>query len=165
SYQGDFIWYEGPPQMNDDTPPTRQPTAKRSGSFICPTSKMKSASELLLFYETRFCQAYLATQETADMDPFQGNPAITVLDIPGWHGKLGEYSVSFCDGSARRIKLLSKGFQIDAVREFNPGTWPYFNSMWRGNGTNWRYDNFPYSDNGPNLSDWPTEFSIGNRNS
>jgi prepilin-type N-terminal cleavage/methylation domain-containing protein len=151
SYQGDFIWYIGP-QIS------QEPSAKRFGSFLCPTSKIKTASELIFFYESRFAQAFLATQEAVDSGgAFEG----VVLDIPGWHGKLGEFNVSFCDGSARKIRLRSRGDAIDVVSTFDPIQWPFRSAMYRGNGTSWRFDNFPYSDSSDMLSDWVTECRVG----
>lgn len=146
SYQGDFIWYGGP---NEGI----YSTARRFGSFLCPTNKIKSSSEMLLFYEGRFAQAYLSSQETIDGGSFPGS---AVFDIPGWHGKLGEFSASFCDGSARKVLCKSKGDMVDTLTTFDPTVYPERNVMYRGNG--WRYDNFPYSDHSTNLTDWVKEY-------
>jgi len=147
SYQGDFIWYGGP------TEPGGYTTARRFGSFLCPSNKIKAPSEMLLFYEGRFAQAYLSTQESVDGGAF---PGAEVFDIPGWHGKPGEFSISFCDGSARKAVCRSKGDMIDTLTVFDPQVYPERNVMFRGNG--WRYDNFPYSDHSDNLIDWVKEY-------
>lgn len=147
SYQGDFIHYgatENGVQVS-----------KRFGSFLLPTSKMKAASELLLFYETRFAQQFLATREAVESDGAFGG---VQLDIPGWHGKLNEFSVSFCDGSARKVVLQSQGGAVDVLTAFDPNVYCARSTMYRGNGTSWRYDNFPYNDCGNTLRDWVTEY-------
>ncbi len=147
SYQGDFIWYGGP------TEPGGFSTGRRFGSFLCTTNKIKAPSEMLLFYEGRFAQAYLSSQESVDGGSF---PGAAVFDIPGWHGKPGEFSASFCDGSARKVNCKSKGDMVDTLVTFDPTTYPERSVMYRGNG--WRYDNFPYSDHSDQLLDWVKEY-------
>src|SRR5262249_17595451 len=145
SYQGDFVWY--PSQEGS------LPVSKRFGSFMNPVSKIKTGSELLLFYESRFGQAFLSTQEVIDAGTLGDNSV--AVDVPGWHGKLGEFNATFCDGSGRKVKCTHQGDMMDIVTQVDPATNPYRNGMLRGNGTNWRYDNFPYADYNENtLSDW-----------
>lgn len=153
SYQGDFISFRGVASNG-------QPVAKRPGAFLLPSSRMQHPDQLLLFYEARFAQAMLSTQEAVDAaGAFGGVPA----DIPGWHGRLGEFNVAAADGSARKVTLLSSGSAVDTAAAFDAATYPYRSVMYRGRNNDWRYDNLPYADNNPNsLSDWTTEYIVGN---
>ncbi len=152
SFQGDFLWFEGPVEPGGRT-------AKRFGSFMLPQSKIKAPSELLLFYESRFAQAFLSTQETIDAGTV-GDAAVPV-DVAGWHGRVGEFSASFCDGSVRKVKCSSKGDMLDVLTRVNPEEVPPRSAMLRGATTNWRYDNLPYADyNEDTLSDWVTEHIV-----
>jgi len=152
SFQGDFLWFEGPVEPGGRT-------AKRFGSFMLAQSKIKAPSELLLFYESRFAQAFLSTQEVIDAGTL-GDSSVAV-DVAGWHGRVGEFNASFCDGSARKVKCASRGDMLDVVTEVNPGVHPFRSGMLRGATTHWRYDNFPYADyNEDTLSDWVTEHIV-----
>ncbi|MFO0973221.1 MAG: type II secretion system protein [Phycisphaerae bacterium] len=148
SYQGDFIWFGGPTIQGSST-------ALRFGSFMRPTSSINNSAELTLFYEHRFAQAFLSTQEWIDA----GGGGSAALDVPGWHGQLGEFNVGFCDGTVRKIKLLRKGFALDSLTLFPPspaGENPpqlIRSVMARGNG--WRIDNFRMARN-----KWVYEYGI-----
>lgn len=153
SYQGDFISFRGV-ASND------RPVAKRPGAFLLPSSRMQQPDQLLLFYEARFAQAMLSTQEAVDAGGAFGG---TALDIPGWHGKLGEFNVAAADGSARKVTLLSRGSAVDTAAVFDAAKFPYRSVMYRGRNNDWRYDNLPYTDNNPDsLADWVTEYITGN---
>lgn len=172
SYQGDFIWYRW------STGPTGHfKAAKRFGSFMRPTSTMHSASELILFYEARFSQAFLSTSEVLNSgigfsggDEFAGggsgggdggsgpNENPSALDVPGWHGRLGEFNVSFCDGSVRKVPVRRSGTTYDALALLPPPMEPtgndppiYFRETFI-HGPGWRYDNYPLTPN-----HWVTE--------
>lgn len=129
SYQGDFLWFRGPNELGGQT-------SLRIGSFMRPLSTVINASETLLFYEGRFAQAFLSTNELRDA----GNGGVAV-DVPGWHGKLGEFNTSMLDGHAQKVKHLSRGYQVDLLVNFDPSQYPYRSAMARGNG--WRYDSCP----------------------
>ncbi|MFO0973220.1 MAG: prepilin-type N-terminal cleavage/methylation domain-containing protein [Phycisphaerae bacterium] len=141
SYQGDFVWFGGPTLQG-------QPTGLRFGSFMRPSSTINNSSELTLFYEHRFAQAFLSTQEWIDAGASSGGGGGTdvPLDIPGWHGKLAEFNVGFCDGTVRKVQLRKKGDAYDVLTLFPPEPAnedpPQYirNVMARGNG--WRIDNF-----------------------
>ncbi len=151
SYQGDFLHYGGTENG--------LAVSKRIGSFMNPQSKIKTGSELLLFYESRLGQAFLSTQECIDAGTLGDNSV--AVDVAGWHGRIGEFNATFCDGSGRKVKCTSKGDMMDIVTQVDPNENPYRNGMLRGNGTGWRYDNFPYSDyNESTLSDWVTEHGV-----
>lgn len=153
SYQGDFISFRGATADGG-------PVAKRPGAFLLPSSRMQQPTQLLLFYEARFAQAMLSTQEAVDAGgAFGGVP----LDIPGWHGKLGEFNVAAADGSARKVTLMSHGSAVDVAAVFDVANLPYRSVMYRGRNNDWRFDNLPYADNNPDsLSDWTTEYIAGN---
>lgn len=148
SYQGDFIWFQGFESGS--------PVAKRFGSFLLPSSRMKAPSELLLFYEARFAQAFLSTEEMLDSGLTE-----VAGDIPGWHGRLGEFNILHCDGAARKVKLFSRGYMMEGLVEFNPFEFCPNVAVIRGRGTNWRYDNLPYADC-DFMRDWVTEYAAGN---
>ncbi len=56
SYQGDFLWFPGDWDAYGNT-------GLRYGSFMRPYEMVAKPSELLLFAESRFMQAYLSTTE------------------------------------------------------------------------------------------------------
>ena len=151
SYQGDFLRFPG---MENGLE-----VGKRFGSFMNPQSKIKTGSELLLFYESRLGQAILSTQESIDAGTTGDN--YVPVDVAGWHGKIGKFNATFADGSGRDVKCTSKGDMLDVVTQVDPNENPYRNGMLRGASTGWRYDNFPYSDyNQATLSDWVTEHRV-----
>ncbi len=129
SFQGDFLWYGGPNEYGS-------PTARRIGSFMRPLSTVVNGSETLLFYEGRFAQAFLSTREIIDA----GNGGVAI-DVAGWHGKMCEFNASMLDGHVEKVKLRSRGDQVDLLLNFDPQKYPYRSGMARGNG--WRYDAFP----------------------
>lgn len=131
SYQGDFIWFAGVEEG--------QPVARRFGSFLRPASTMVSASELTLFYETRFAQAFLSTQERADAWGAAAGGA--VVAVPGWHGAESRFNVLLCDGNVRTVSVRPRGDALDVVSLFPPDDATPRSAMIRGSG--WRIDNLP----------------------
>jgi hypothetical protein len=124
SYQGDFVWFNG------------GSFGLRFGAFMRPVTLMPDPSQLVLFYESRFSQAFISAEEFIAGGAFGGTP----VDVPGWYGKLGEFASSFCDGHAARIKLRRKGdmFPLNSFQQNYPTTWQIM-----ARGTGWRIDAFP----------------------
>ncbi|MFO0973218.1 MAG: hypothetical protein U1A27_07255 [Phycisphaerae bacterium] len=136
SYQGDFLWFAD--RSGDAL------VARRFGSFMRPASTMLAASELTLFYETRFAQAYLSTREAQDASG--GALAPTPLDVPGWHGPGSQFNLLLCDGNVRTVTLRHANDALDAVLAFPPGLADVRSVMIRGAG--WRIDNLPLTEQG-----------------
>ena len=124
SYQGDFIWYRS------------GNTGYRYGSFMRPVNQFTDTGKNLLFYECRFAQAFLTTEEFAPSLNF--TPVTS--PIPGSHAKLGDFNVSFADGHAARIKVLPRGTMVNP-NSLDANRYPYRDGMARG--LEWWYDNFP----------------------
>src|SRR5262249_24184010 len=85
SYQGDFLWI---PSGN---------TGQRFGMFMRPLNMVPAPSETTLFYEARFAQAYISTQEFVAGGAFGGTPT----EVPGWYDDKPKFASLFADLSAR----------------------------------------------------------------
>src|SRR5262249_43209377 len=126
SYQGDFIWFDfrGGPERR----------AGRFGTFMRPANMISSSGEVILFYESRFAQAFIAT---AEFGPVFGQTPETVT---GSHGKRGEFQVSFADGHESTVRVLKQGTMLNPLN-LDINQYPYRDAMARGQ--DWRYDCFP----------------------
>ncbi len=125
SYQGDTIWFSGSATQ-----------ALRFGSFLRPAQSFPVPAETLLFYESRFTQAFLSTTESIDGGSFPGAWPET---ITSWH-RDNKFNSLFVDGHVLRIELNKTGSMIDQF-SFPLDLYPIRNVMYRGPG--WRYDAFP----------------------
>ena len=123
----------------------------RFGAFNRPDHLFPEPGRTLLFWETRFMQAMINTEEMghgirgysniaanmfACMFFFGENPT----DVPGSHGQVGRFNVVFADGHGATITCLKQGtmFRPSDFEETDPDNWMWY---WRAPG--WRYDNFP----------------------
>lgn len=124
SYQGEFIWFNAGTH------------GLRVGPFLRPSNLIPQSAEVVLFFESRFAQAYLQSSEYVAGGPFGGD----VVDIPGWHGKLGQFNVAFTDGNVRNITVLKQGW-VTNPQSYNQNEYPLRDVMIRGR--SWRVDCFP----------------------
>jgi hypothetical protein len=129
SFQGDFIWYTG--EVID-----YPNTGLRYGSFMRPYEWMPNPSELVLFAESRFMQAYLGTQEFAAGGAF---PDIPATPVAPWHDPAG-FNLLLTDGHVINAPVAVAGSLIP-LTSFNPNDYPFREAMARGSG--WRVDAFP----------------------
>lgn len=125
SYQGDFIWY---------SPSATQ--AYRMGSFMRPVQLFPVPAETLLFYESRFAQAFLSTTEAVNAGGFPGTWPTT---IESWH-RDNKFNALLVDGHVQRIELNMTGSMFDYL-SYPADLYPGRSNMYRGPG--WRYDAFP----------------------
>jgi len=128
SYMGDFIWFPGP---------TGSEPALRYGSFMRPGNLIPDSGQTIMFYESRFAQAYLSTEEFIKGGGVDG--AVTAT-VKGSHRDFGIFNVGFLDGHADKVKVLKTGTMVNPLT-FNGSRYPFRSGMARGNG--WRYDAFP----------------------
>ncbi len=124
SYQGDFIWFNA------------GGVGLRFGTFMRPRDLMPVPSETTLFYESRFGQAFISSQEFIDGGAFGG----TAVDVPGWYGDKSKFCVLFADLNAHMVKVRSQG-DLFPISSFDPVVYPNRSVMARGPG--WRIDCFP----------------------
>lgn len=127
SYQGDFIRFCGS-SCNSDP-------GYRYGSFMRPANQFTDTGKVILFYESRFSQAFLFTEE------FSPTFGFTPTDVMGSHSRRGEFNVSFVDGHESRIRVARRGTMVDP-NSLDPVRYPYRIGMARGL-SEWQYDNFP----------------------
>ena len=137
SYQGD-LWSHAMKARQPEGNPQRKETRFRFGCYNRPMNMIPDSSRTLLFWETRFMQAMVSTEEIgaggeADNHQFGRVPT----DIPGSHGKVGRFNVVFADGHAVTIQCRKQGTM------FRPNGFDheYKKLHWRA--PDWRYDNFP----------------------
>jgi len=126
SYQGDFIWF----------PTGSGEPALRYGSFMRPANMIPDSGQTVLFYESRFAQAFLSSEE------FQKAGAITAdypASVRGSHRNMGQFNVAFTDGHAAKVLVLRLGTMVNPLT-FNGTRYPFRSGMARGN--SWRYDTF-----------------------
>lgn len=128
SFQGDFLWYPGPTDIYG-------PTALRYGSFMRPYELVTNPSELLLFAESRFMQAYLSTKEFLDGGALEGDPA----SVASWH-EPGGFNLLLIDGHVINAPISVSGSLIP-LDSFPINDYQYRSVMARGSG--WRVDAFP----------------------
>ncbi|MCZ6681963.1 MAG: hypothetical protein O7B26_02195, partial [Planctomycetota bacterium] len=78
-----------------------------------PHNLIPVPAETTLFYEARFAQAFIASQEFVDGGGFGGGTPVTV---PGWYGDKSKFGVLFADQSVRTIRVNQSGdmFPIDS---------------------------------------------------
>lgn len=129
SYQGEFIWFV--------SSYLGQTTGLRFSTFMRPTNRIPDASKSLLFYEARFAQAFMHSQEFVAEGPF-GGPSVPVT---GWHGKYGEFTGAFADGHAETLKCRRQG-DVFPMTSYDINTFPLRQVMVRGR-SGWRNDCFP----------------------
>jgi len=125
SYQGEFIWFNS------------NSVGLRFGSFMRPNNRIPDTGLTLLFYEARFAQAFMHSQEFVDGGAF-GGPS---LPVPGWHGKMGEFTAVFTDGHGGVLKCRRQG-DVFPINGYDPVLFPQRIVMARGR-SGWRTDCFP----------------------
>ena len=108
---------------------------------------MPDAAQTTVYTEARFGQAYISAQEFIDGGAFGG----VAVDIPGWHGRIGEFAVSFGDGHSAKVKIRREGTMYP-ITGFDSTRYPNRSVMARGPG--WRVDCFP--------APWVAEHFTGN---
>lgn len=151
SYQGD-LWHFSKNQVGGV-----EGILGRFGAYRRPVNMFPDPSRALLFWETRFMQAMVSTEEIshggeagrgglgagATVHHFGTAPT----NVMGSHGQLGKFNVVFADGHAATVTCLKHGVMYkptDFIRlsqsQFgnDSGYWRFY---WRSQ--NWRYDNFP----------------------
>jgi prepilin-type processing-associated H-X9-DG protein len=129
SYQGDFLWF---------SEPFAGATASlRFGSFMRPYELFPKLGETVLFYDSRYSQAVLSTQEAVDAGIMPDIYAPTT--IPPWHSP-GGFNVLFVDGHVQTIPIHVSGSLLSIV-VIDPVTNPY--RTWLPRGNDWRWDALP----------------------
>lgn len=126
SYSGDFIWLQtaGAPSAS-----------RRFGSFLRPIQRFVNPHDTLLFYETRFAQAYLSSSESIAGGGGFGQP----VEVQSWHGRQA-HNALMADGHTQSIELRMTG-SMTPTDSFPIDFYPDRTVMYRG--ANWRYDTFP----------------------
>jgi len=151
SYQGD-LWHFSKNQVGGVAG-----ILGRFGAYRRPVNKFPDPSRALLFWETRFMQAMVSTEEIAfggeaGRGGLGGGATIhhfgtAPTNVMGSHGKLGKFNVVFADGHAATITCLKHGVMYKPTDFIeisqmhggpNSGYWRFY---WRAQ--DWRYDNFP----------------------
>lgn len=112
------------------------PNANRFGTFMRPLNLIPVPAETTLFYEARFAQAFISSEEFIAGGAFGGIPTT----VPGWYGDKSKFCVLFADGGVRTIRLRQSG-DMYPIDSFDPVEYPYRSVMARGPG--WRIDCFP----------------------
>ena len=128
SFQGDFIWFPGGGDIYGST-------GLRYGSFMRPYEMVTKPSELLLFAESRFMQAYMSTAEFIAGGAFKGDPTA----VAPWHASAG-FNLLLIDGHVMNAPINVSGSLIP-LDSFPLDDYPYRVVMARGSG--WRVDSFP----------------------
>lgn len=133
SYMGDYYWFKVHAAQFEPE------VYRRFGAFRRPANLFADSGAALLFWESRFMQAMMNTQEIQQHGLSSIGAGISPTSIPGSHGKLGRFNVAFADGHTSNVKLTRKG---DMYRSTSMGPQDtYWRLRWRGAG--WRYDNLP----------------------
>jgi len=127
SFQGDFIWFPG--NLGNDS------TGLRYGSFMRPYELVTNPSELLLFAESRFMQAYISTKEFVAEGALGGDPT----SVASWHEPDG-FNLLLIDGHVINAPISVSGSLIP-LDSFPINDYQYRSVMARGSG--WRVDSFP----------------------
>ncbi len=136
SYQGDFFWFSSNEPGLPPPPKGQSQVAYRFGTFMRPQNLIPDAGQTILFYEHRFAQAYLQTEEYIRGSRSGGTPT----SVRGAHGDLGKFNVTFADGHASGVTVLARGYMANPLM-FDGKRYPLRSAMIRGN--SWRYDTFP----------------------
>jgi len=126
SYHGDFLWFPG----------SQSQSSMRAGSFMRPAGLVSNPAETMLFYDTRFAQAYLSTTEAIDFGAGIGQAVF----VPSWHEPTNRHNILLFDGHAAQVELNMTGSMIP-MTSFPEDIYSHRNIMYRGTG--WRYDAFP----------------------
>ncbi|QOJ13758.1 MAG: type II secretion system protein [Planctomycetia bacterium] len=119
----------------------------RLDSYRRPIDKFASLSRVLLFYETRVAQAVANAQElnsaSVGLPGVGGTMGSLPQDIPGHHGKIGEFNATFADGHGAKITIKRRGTVNNPMDYRMIGTRvnPYWRALWRGK--DWQFDNYP----------------------
>lgn len=133
SYMGDYYWFKVHATLFEPE------VYRRFGAFRRPANLFADSGAALLFWEARFMQAMMNTQEiqTHGLSSIQAGTSPT--SIPGSHGKLGRFNVTFADGHSSSVKVTKRGDMYRSTM-LNPQD-TQWRLRWRGAG--WRYDNLP----------------------
>src|SRR5690606_33011706 len=100
SYMGDYYGYKD--HLWDST----GEVYRRFGAYNRPQNKFGDSAKSTLFWEPRFMQAIANTVEigTANISLWGGNPlGAQPQNIPGHHGKMNRYNVTFADGHSSTV--------------------------------------------------------------
>lgn len=142
-------------------------TYVRWDSYRRPLDKFTTMSKVLMFYESRIPQAIANTIELSAANvgialPAQGTGSFGTnpQDLPGHHGKVGEFQAVFADGHAAKIHIKGRGSLNKPTEYRSPTGTPnpneYWRAMWRSSSEGWQFDNFPQ----PTIErGWYTEWS------
>lgn len=122
SYQGDFIWYSA---SSDSS------AGAREGSFMRPSELFVNPAETLLFYEARFAQAFMCSEESVSIWG-SGKPS----SIASWHESSGAQNILNADGHVQSVVINVSGSLLD------PLSLPS-DLVIRFRGAGWRYDAYP----------------------
>lgn len=131
-------------------------TYVRWDSYRRPLDKFATLSKVILFQESRVSQAIANVRELNATNLGTGLPSVGGTfgqypqDIPGHHGKVGEFMAVFADGHGAKIHIRKEG-SVNNPKDYRTANYgssgsvtnPYWRAMWRSSKEGWQWDNFP----------------------